>query len=75
MQKIKINDPVKIILGKSKGKTGTVKKILHKKHKIIINGINKKIKHLKPKNSYEKGKIIFFYAPIDSSNISISKTI
>jgi ribosomal protein L24 len=57
MQKIKIGDTVKIIQGDEKGKTGKVKNVLLEKQKIIVSGINNKIKHIKPS---QKDKIIEF---------------
>lgn len=71
MKKIKIGDNVKIILGYNKGQIGQVKNLEGKKNKVIIEGINKKIKHVKPIENGEYGKIIKFEAPIDISNIML----
>ena len=46
--KIKVNDQVKIIAGKDKGKTGTVIKTLRNKDKVVVEGINIAKKHQKP---------------------------
>ena len=48
MKKIKIGDKVKVILGADKGQIGAVKTLFHKKRKLTIEGINTKIKHVKP---------------------------
>ena len=71
MKKLKIGDNVKVILGKDKGKVGTIKTIYHKKNTLIIEGINTKIKHVKPTRKDEAGKIIQFDAPIDISNVML----
>ena len=71
MKKLKIGDNVKVILGKDKGKVGKIKTIYHKKNTLIIEGINTKIKHVKPSRKEEAGKIITFDAPIDCSNVMI----
>merc|ERR1711981_1508653 len=71
MKKLKVGDNVKVILGKDKGKIGTIKTIYHKKNTLIIEGINTKIKHVKPSRKEEAGKIITFDAPIDCSNVMI----
>ena len=68
MKKIKIGDNVKVILGRDKGKIGKIKTLFHKKGKVIIEGINTKIKHVKPSKKDEIGKIIQFDAPLDISN-------
>ena len=71
MKKIKIGDNVKVILGDEKGKTGKIKSIINKKNQIIIEGINNKIKHLKPSQKDKIGKIINFSAPLHISNVMI----
>jgi large subunit ribosomal protein L24 len=71
MKKIKIGDNVKVILGRDKGKIGKIKTLFHKKGKVIIEGINTKIKHVKPSKKDEIGKIIQFDAPLDISNVML----
>jgi large subunit ribosomal protein L24 len=71
MKKLKIGDTVKVILGKDKGKIGTIKTIYHKKNTLVIEGINTKIKHVKPSRKEEAGKIITFDAPLNCSNVMI----
>lgn len=71
MKKIKIGDTVKIILGKDKGKIGIIKSILHTKRKVIVEGMNIKIKHIKPTNN-NTDNIIKFYAALDISNVMLS---
>jgi large subunit ribosomal protein L24 len=67
--KIKVNDQVKILAGKDKGKTGTVIKTLKKQDKVVVDGINICKKHQKPNNANENGGIIEFSAPIHVSNV------
>ena len=69
MKKIKIGENVKVILGRDKNKIGKVKSILDKK--IIIEGVNTKIKHVKPSQKDKIGKIIKFDAPISISNVMV----
>lgn len=69
MKKIKIGDNVKVILGRDKNKIGKVQRIFDKK--IIIEGINTKIKHVKPSQKDKIGKIIKFDAPISISNVMV----
>jgi len=71
MKKIKIGDNVKVILGDEKGKIGKIKSVIHKKNQIIIEGINNKIKHVKPSQKDKIGKIINFSAPLHISNVMI----
>ena len=71
MKKLKVGDTVKIISGKDKGKVGDIKTIYHKTNQLLIEGINSKIKHIKPTKKDEVGKIIQFDAPIDISNVML----
>nr|QCI05722.1 ribosomal protein L24 [Cryptopleura ramosa] len=68
---LKTGDTVKIISGKHKGEIGKIKKIITIKNSLIIENINFKTKHLKPKQTEESGKIIQIEAPIHRSNVKI----
>ena len=67
--KIKVNDEVKILAGKDKGKTGKVLKTLKKKDKVIVEGINMIKKHQKPNQMNQNGGIFDMEAPIHVSNV------
>ena len=67
---IKIGQKIKVISGQEKGKVGLVKKIFSQKNKLIIEGINIKIKHIKSNRPGEDGEIKRIEFPIDSSNVS-----
>ena len=65
---VKVGDQVTIISGFHKNKTGEVLKVNKRNGKIIVQGINFKFKHIKPKTDNEIGEIKQFEAPIHSSN-------
>ena len=71
MKKFKVGDKIKVILVNDKGQTGKIKSLFHTKGKVIVEGINTKIKHVKPSKKDEVGKIIQFDAPLDISNIML----
>nr|QCI04312.1 ribosomal protein L24 [Anotrichium furcellatum] len=75
-KKLKINinkgQIVKIISGKYKGQIGEVKKVIYKHNSLIIENINIKIKHFKPKQSEETGEIRNIETPIHRSNVKLS---
>ncbi len=62
--KIKVNDKVKILSGKDKGKTGKVIQIFTNEEKVVVEGVNKIKKHLRAKSQSEKGQIIELSSPI-----------
>jgi large subunit ribosomal protein L24 len=69
---VKIGDIVRIISGFNKNETGEIVQINKKTGKLIIQGINYKLKHIKPKNENEIGEIKQFEAPIHHSNVTLN---
>jgi len=52
---VRTDDTVMIISGDDKGKTGKVLVVSPKENKIIVEGINKVTKHVKPRKQGEQG--------------------
>ena len=71
MTKIKVNDKVKVLVGKDKGKTGKVTQILPEMKKAVVEGINVMYKHVKSRKKGEKGQRIQFNGPVALSNIML----
>lgn len=69
--KVKKGDKVLIISGKDRGKTGKILNAFPKEEKIVVEGINLRKKHQKPRKSGEKGQIITFPAHLSVSNVKI----
>ena len=51
--KIKKGDTVKVISGKEKGKTGTVKTVEPKKDRVFVEGLNMTTRHRRPRSIRE----------------------
>lgn len=69
--KIKKGDTVKVIAGKSKGKSGKVLAVNAKKDTVIVEGINMVKKHAKPSMANQQGGIIEKEAAIHISNVML----
>ena len=69
--KIKKGDTVLIISGKDRGRKGKVLKSFPKENRILVEGINLKKRHQKPKKTGEKGQTVSFPAPIHISNVKL----
>ena len=67
--KLKTGDKVVVIAGSNKGKEGKIIKKLE--DRVIIEGVNLRKKHLKPKNNGGNGEIVETEAPIHVSNVMI----
>lgn len=69
--KIRKGDTILIISGKDRRRKGKVLRALPKEEKIMVEGINLRKKHVKPRRSGEKGQIIEIPAPINISNAKL----
>jgi|TARA_B100001094_G_scaffold211180_1_gene205044 large subunit ribosomal protein L24 len=71
MKKIKQGDEVAVLIGKDKGRRGTVLEVLDN-NKVLVEGINVVKKHTKANpNAGVEGGIIDKTMPIDISNVMI----
>jgi large subunit ribosomal protein L24 len=66
--KLKKGDRVRIIAGKDKGREGKVLVADKKTNRIVVEGINMVVKHMKPNRSNQQGGIVRKEAPIHASN-------
>ena len=62
-------DNVKVLIGKDKGRTGKIVRTLPKFDQIVVEGLNKFKKHLKPTASGQSGRIIEKERPLKSSKV------
>ena len=69
--KIKIDDKVKVITGKDKGKVGKVLKVNGKKHRLLVENINVVKRHTKPSAQNRQGGILESEALIHWSNVML----
>ncbi|MBU1178331.1 50S ribosomal protein L24 [Patescibacteria group bacterium] len=67
--KVKKGDNVLVISGKDRGKKGKITQVLLSNNKVIVEGVNKTYRHVKPKREGEKGQKIEFFAPVSVSNV------
>lgn len=69
--KIKVDDKVKVIAGKDKGKVGKVLKVNGKKNRLLVENINVVKRHTKPNAQNRQGGILESEAPIHWSNVML----
>ena len=68
---VKINDTVRVLTGKYKGKEGKVLVTSPKHNTVIVEGVNIVHKHEKARRANETSKIVTEEAPIDVSNVEV----
>src|SRR3954453_24112147 len=66
---IKSGDTVVVVTGADKGKTGRVLRILSDKDRVVVEGINRVWKHVRPSQRNPQGGRIQKDAPIHLSNV------
>ncbi len=66
---IKTGDNVMIIAGRDKGRTGRVLRILADKNRVVVEGVNRVWKHVRPSQRNPQGGRIQKDAPIHISNV------
>ena len=70
-KKIKKNDNVIVVTGKDRGRRGKVLFIDSKKSRVLVEGVNKKKKYVKPSQENPKGGVITLEYAISVSNVMV----
>jgi large subunit ribosomal protein L24 len=70
MQKVRAKDTVEVITGEQKGSRGEVLRVLKKKQKVVVSGVNIVKVHEKRTRESEGG-IIEREAPVHISNVAV----
>lgn len=66
---VKVGDSVVILSGNDKGKTGKVIEAFPGKNLILVEGMNIKKKHQRPRKQGQKGQILDRAMPIHASKV------
>jgi large subunit ribosomal protein L24 len=70
MQKIKKGDQVKVVVGKDKGKTGEVVRVLPKEHAVVVSGVNLYKKHVKATKD-KAGGVMSVERPLNFGKVAL----
>lgn len=68
---LKKGDTVQIMIGKDRGKRGSVLRADAKKNKVLVEGLNLIKKHVRPKSQGAKGEIVNIAKPLSASNVQL----
>jgi large subunit ribosomal protein L24 len=69
--KIRRGDRVMVIRGNHRGQEGTVLRVEPDKNRVVIEGINRRKRHMKPSQTNPEGGIVEFEAPVHASNVML----
>ena len=68
--KIHTGDTVIVITGKDKGKQGAIMRVLPEKNRVVVEGINMRVRHIR-KTAQQAGSRITYEASLHASNVMI----
>jgi large subunit ribosomal protein L24 len=69
--KIKRGDRVVVIAGKDRGKRGTVRHVLNKFDRVVVEGVNMVKKHQRARQQGQQSAIVEREAPLHMSNVML----
>lgn len=69
--RIKKGDNVLVVRGRDRGKKGKVIRALPKETRVVVEGVNLRKRHVRPRKQGEKGEIVSVPAPLYASGVRI----
>jgi large subunit ribosomal protein L24 len=69
--RIKVGDTVEVIAGDDRGQTGKVIRVLSHKNRVVVEGVNKVLKHVKRSQKNPQGGRLSRETPIHVSNVML----
>ncbi|MFH0830863.1 MAG: 50S ribosomal protein L24 [Parcubacteria group bacterium] len=71
MLKIARNDIVLVRSGKNRGKKGKVTQVFSAERMVVVEGVNKIVRHIKPPRRGESGQRLEVFGPIPVANVAL----
>jgi large subunit ribosomal protein L24 len=65
------DDIVEVIAGDDKGTRGKILRVLRKENKVVVEGVNRVYRHLKPSRRNPQGGRLSKEMPVDASNVML----
>lgn len=68
---IRKGDTVQVLKGKDRGKRGRVLKVNPVTRRVVVEGINRAKKHMRPSQANPQGGVVDWELPINASNVML----
>lgn len=68
---VKKGDEVEVISGNEKGKRGRILFVERQKERVIVEGVNMRIRHMKPSQQNQQGGRVEQESPVHVSNVMV----
>jgi large subunit ribosomal protein L24 len=69
--KVRKNDTVQVLNGRDRGKQGKVLRVIPKEQRVVVEGVNIRKRHTRPRRQGETGGIVEFPAPLHLSKVAV----
>ena len=66
---VKKGDRVRVVAGNEKGKEGKILRVYRSRERVIVEGVNMRVRHMKPSATYPQGGRVEREIPIHVSNV------
>ena len=66
---IRRGDTVQVVKGKDTGKRGKVLKVDPVSRRLVVEGVNRAKKHMRPSQANPQGGVVDWELPVDASNV------
>ncbi len=60
-----------VMSGKDRGKSGKVTQVIPEMNSVVVEGLNVRVRHIKPRKSNEKGQRVEFNAPLNVAKVML----
>jgi len=70
-QKIRQGDTVQVMRGKDRGKRGKVQRVLPKEQRVVVEGVNRVVRHVRPHPRVRQAGRVVKEAPISWANVRL----
>ncbi len=69
--RLKTGDQVQVVSGRNRGKQGKVLQVFPERALVVVDGLNKRTRHIRSKQTRDKGQKVEFFAPLHESNVML----
>ena len=69
--RLRKGDSVEVLTGRDRGRRGVIEHVVPETGKVVVEGINVRKRHTKPRAMGQQAGIIEFNAPVDGSNVML----
>ncbi len=69
--RLRKGDTVEVLTGRDKGRQGVIDRVVPETGQLVVEGVNVRKRHTKPRAIGQRAGIIDFNAPLDVSNVML----